>query len=176
MMAYAVGGISGGHFNPAVTLAMLINKRIDLKNAGLYVVAQFLGAVVGSLILFIFVTHLGFDKGSMGQNDLTHISPMMGVIFEAILTFIFIFVILMVTSKQFDAGNVAPVVIGLTLAMLIIVALNVTGGSLNPARSFGPAISVGGTALSNYWVFLVGPLVGGALAAACAKFLGSESK
>lgn len=174
VMAYAVGGISGGHFNPAVTLAMLMNKRIDVKGAIQYVLSQFLGAIVGSSLIFLFVNHLGLDKGSMGQNDLAVISPMMGLLFEAIITFIFVFIILMVTSKSFNVGNLAPIVIGLALSILIVVALSVTGGSLNPARSFGPAIFAGGTALSNFWVFLVGPLVGAAIAAVFAKFLGSE--
>lgn len=176
MMAYAVGGISGGHFNPAVTLAMLINKRIDVKNAIQYMASQFIGAVVGSGLVFLFVNDLGLDTNSMGQNDLTIISPLMAILFEAILTFIFIFVILMVTSKKFNSGIIIPVVIGLTLAVLIVVALNVTGGSFNPARSFGPAIFAGGTALTNYWVFLVGPMIGGAAAAVFAKCLGSEDK
>lgn len=176
MMAYAVGGISGGHFNPAVTLAMVINKRISIKDALQYVLSQFLGAVIGSSIIYLFVKDMGLEKGMMGQNDLGSLSAMSGILIEIIVTFIFVFVILMITSNKYNVGNIAPVVIGLTLTMLIVLTLNTTGGSLNPARSLGPAIYAHGTALSNYWVFLIGPLVGAAIAAVFANYLDSEEK
>lgn len=176
MMAFAVGGISGGHFNPAVTLAMVLNKRIDIPLAIKYVGAQFLGALGGSTLVALLVKSASLDKGSLGQNDLTNISPMLGLAIEMVITFIFVFVILMVTSKQSSAASMAPIVIGLTLAILVVVALGWTGGSLNPVRSFGPALYVGGTALSNYWVFLVGPLLGATGASFAAKYLGSEEK
>lgn len=172
-MAFTVGAISGGHFNPAVTLAMLLNKRLDVKNAIIYMIAQFLGAIVGSATLSIFVRGLDLAKDGFGQTDF---SSNIGIAFfaEVLLTFLFVFVILLVTSKKYGAQNLAPIAIGLTLSLLIVVGLNITGGSLNPARSFGPALFAGGHALTNYWVYLVAPLVGAVLAAFVGKFMGSE--
>ncbi|WP_265455704.1 MIP/aquaporin family protein [Enterococcus sp. HY326] len=174
IMAYAVGGVSGGNFNPAVSTAMMINKRLSVKDGLIYIVAQALGAIAASGVLSIFISALGLDSGQYGQNDFSKISAGMAFLVEVIITFLFIFVILMVTSKQFGNAQMAPIAIGLVLAFLIIVALNLTGGSLNPARSLGPALFAGGTALSHYWVFLLAPLVGGALAAFAGKAMGSE--
>ncbi|MHC5247675.1 MIP/aquaporin family protein [Enterococcus sp. LJL90] len=174
IMAYAVGGVSGGNFNPAVSMAMMINKRLSVKDGLIYIVAQALGAIAASGVLSIFISALGLDSGQYGQNDFSKISAGMAFLVEVIITFLFIFVILMVTSKQFGNAQMAPIAIGLVLAFLIIVALNLTGGSLNPARSLGPALFAGGTALSHYWVFLLAPLVGGALAAFAGKAMGSE--
>lgn len=174
IMAYAVGGVSGGNFNPAVSTAMMINKRLSVKDGLIYIVAQALGAIAASGVLSIFISALGLDSGQYGQNDFSKITAGMAFLVEVIITFLFIFVILMVTSKQFGNAQMAPIAIGLVLAFLIIVALNLTGGSLNPARSLGPALFAGGTALSHYWVFLLAPLVGGALAAFAGKAMGSE--
>lgn len=174
IMACAVGGISGGHFNPAVTTAMLVNKRISTKDAIGYIIAQFLGAILASGILSIFIKALKLPSDGFGQTDFPDISAGVAFFTEVLITFLFIFVILMVTSKKFGNEALAPIAIGLTLAFLIIVALNLTGGSLNPARSFGPAIFAGGTALSHYWVYLLAPLLGGILAAFVAKAMGSE--
>ncbi len=109
-----------------------------------------------------------------GQTDFPKISAGAAFCVETIITFLFVFVILMVTSERFGNSQMAPVAIGLTLAFLIIVALNLTGGSLNPARSFGPAIFAGGTALSHYWVYLIAPVVGAAIAAFVGRWMGSE--
>lgn len=174
IMAIAVGGVSGGNFNPAVTLAMVINKRLDLKDAIGYWIAQFLGATAASALIRYFGNLLGLAKDAMGQTDFPNISALNAFIFEVVITFIFVFVILMSTSAKYGNGNLAPFAIGLVLAFLIIVALNLTGGSLNPARSFGPAIFAGGDALKHYPVYLFAPLVGAAIAAVVAKLTGSE--
>ncbi len=174
IMAYSVGGVSGGHFNPAVTLAMVLNGRTPVKDAIYYVISQFLGATAASAILSIFISALKLPKDGFGQTDFPNISAGTAFLVEVLVTFLFIFVILMVTSKKYGNGQMAPIAIGLVLSFLIIVALNLTGGSLNPARSFGPAIFARGTALTHYWVYLVAPLVGGVLAAIVGKIMGSE--
>ena len=176
IMACAVGGVSGGHFNPAVTLSMVLNKRLDVKYAGFYVVAQFLGATAASAVLSIFIKALGLPSDGFGQTDFANITAGQAFLYEAIVTFLFVFIILMVTSAKYGNATLAPIAIGLALAFLAIVSLNLTGGSLNPARSFGPAIFAGGTALSHYWVYLLAPLVGAAVAAFAAQFMGSEEK
>lgn len=174
IMAIAVGGVSGGNFNPAVTLAMVLNKRLALKDAVGYWISQFLGATVAAALIRYFGSMLGLAKDAMGQTDFTNISALDAFIVEIVITFIFVFVILMSTSAKYGNGNLAPFSIGLVLGFLIIVALNLTGGSLNPARSFGPAIFVGGDALKHYPVYLFAPLVGSALASIVAKVTGSE--
>lgn len=174
IMACAVGGVSGGHFNPAVSLAMMINKRLEIKDGIAYVIFQFIGALAASAILSIFTKALNLPKDNLGQTDFPNITSGEAFLFELFITFLFVFVILMVTSEKYGNISLAPIVIGLSLTLLIIVALNLTGGSLNPARSFGPAIFAGGSALSNYWVYLLAPLFGAAFAAVIAKLMGSE--
>lgn len=173
VMAYAVGGISGGHFNPAVTLGMVIIKRIESKDAIFYIIAQFLGWLVASAVLGVFINGLGLANDSYGQTDFGG-SVGLAIFTEILTTCLFVFVILMVTSKTYGVGNFAPLAIGVTLSLLIVLALNITGASLNPARSFGPAIFAGGSALTHYWVYLVSPLIGAAIAAFLAKYMGSE--
>ncbi len=162
-MAYSVGAISGGHFNPAVSLAMLLNKRLSLKDFVGYVISQFIGAIVASAIVFDLVHELGLSTKNLGQTDFPNISVGGAFITETLVTFLFILVILLVTSNKWGNANFAGLVIGITLALMIIVALNLTGGSLNPARSFGPALFAGGSAMSHYWLYLVAPLVGAVL-------------
>ncbi|MGX6428711.1 MIP/aquaporin family protein [Levilactobacillus yonginensis] len=172
--AYAFGGISGGHFNPAVTTAMLINRRIGAKDALGYVVAQVLGATVASAFIKLFLGGLGLATNQLGQTDFPKISTGMAFLVEALVTFLFLLVILNVTSDRHGNGDFAGVTIGVTLAFLIIVALNLTGGSLNPARSFGPAIFAGGSALSHLWLYILAPEVGAILAAFVGRLMGSE--
>jgi aquaporin Z len=174
IMAYAVGGVSGGQFNPAVTVAMVLNKRTQLKDGICYVIAQFLGGIAASAVLSIFINALGLASDGYGQTDFPDISAGTAFLFEAIITFLFVFVILMVTSKKYGNSQMAPLTIGLTLAFLIILALNLTGGSLNPARSLGPALFAGGTALTHYWVYLVAPVVGAVVASFVGNLMGSE--
>ncbi|WP_054750905.1 MIP/aquaporin family protein [Lacticaseibacillus thailandensis] len=172
--AYAFGGISGGHFNPAVTTAMLINKRISGKDAVGYIIAQIFGCIVGSAFVALFVNALGQSTSQLGQTDFTVIEPWMAVVVETLVTFLFVLVILNVTSVQHGNDQFAGLVIGISLALLIVVALNLTGGSLNPARSIGPALFARGNALSDLWVYILAPELGGALAAIASRFLGSE--
>ena len=172
--AYAFGGISGGHFNPAVTTAMLINRRISGRDALWYVVAQVLGATAASAIMKLFVSGLGLATTQLGQTDFPKISAGLAFLVEALVTFLFLLVILNVTSDRHGNGDFAGITIGVTLAFLIIVALNLTGGSLNPARSFGPAIFAGGSALSHLWLYILAPEVGAILAAFVGRMMGSE--
>lgn len=164
-MAYSVGNVSGCHINPAVSIAMLVDGRLSVKDFIGYIVAQVAGAIAGAAVLGGL---LGNDCG-YGANGLYDGSIWMSLIVEVILTFVFVFVILGVTSKE-EYSNVAGLVIGFTLTLVHIFGIHFTGTSVNPARSLGPAIFAGGDALTNVWVFIVAPLVGGVLAALVFKF------
>ena len=170
-MAYSIGNISGCHINPAVSIAMLVSGKMSIGDFFGYIVAQFAGATLGALALRGL---LGPDSG-LGTNGLYDGKILASLLIEIVLTFIFVIAILGVTSK-IENGAVAGIVIGLSLTLVHILGIHFTGTSVNPARSFGPAIFVGGDALSSLWVFIVGPLVGGVLAALCYKFLASEKK
>ena len=168
-MAYSIGNISGCHINPAVSIAMLVNGKLSAKDFVGYVVAQCLGAIAGAAILMAFV---GKDSG-LGANALYNDSVGLSILVEIILTFVFVISILGVTSKA-ENSAVAGIVIGLSLTLVHILGISFTGTSVNPARSFGPALLVGGDALANVWVFIVAPLVGGVIAALVYKFLSTE--
>lgn len=170
-MAYSIGNISGCHINPAVSIAMLVSKKMSGKDFVGYVVAQFLGAIVGAALLMLFV---GKDSG-LGANALYNGSIWLSALIEIILTFVFVIAILGVTSKV-ENGAVAGIVIGLALTLVHILGISFTGTSVNPARSFGPALLVGGEALSSVWVFIVAPLIGGVIAALVYNFLTSSDK
>jgi len=169
-MAYSIGNISGCHINPAVSFAMLISKKMDVKDFCGYVVAQFAGAIAGAAVL----GGLLGSYDSLGQNGLYDGDIAKSLIVEIILTFVFVIAILGVTSKP-EFSSIAGLVIGLSLTMVHIFGIAFTGTSVNPARSFGPALFVGGNALADVWVFIVAPLVGGALAAVCYMFLSVPS-
>ncbi|GAA0393339.1 aquaporin [Brevundimonas terrae] len=163
-MAYGIGPVSGCHVNPAVSLGAFIAGRMSAKDMVVYWVAQFIGAVIGAMILgaiaktgFAHLGQNGFDAGSPGGYGL-HAA----LIFEIVATAIFVIAILGVTGAK-GHGAFAGVSIGITLAVIHIVGIQVTGVSVNPARSFGPAILAGGQALSQLWVFIVAPLVGAVL-------------
>ena len=168
-MAYSIGNISGCHINPAVSLAMLVSGKMKGKDFVGYVIAQFAGAILGALALSVFV---GADTG-LGANGLFENNTFLSLLIEIILTCVFVLAILGVTSKQENAG-VSGVVIGLTLTLVHLLGIYFTGTSVNPARSFGPALIAGGTPLVNVWVFLVGPLFGGLLAALIHRFLNGK--
>ncbi len=168
-MAYSIGNISGCHINPAVSIAMLVSGKLSIKDFIGYVVAQFAGAIAGAGVLKAI---LGADSG-LGANALYNDSIALSIIIEIILTFVFVIAILGVTSKESN-GAVSGIVIGLTLTLVHILGISFTGTSVNPARSFGPALLLGGEALSDVWVFLVAPLAGGVLAALVYKFLSSS--
>ena len=168
-MAYSIGNISGCHINPAVSIAMLVSGKMSVADFFGYIIAQFAGATLGALALRGL---LGPDSG-LGTNGLYDGKIVASLLIEIVLTFIFVIAILGVTSK-IENSSVAGIVIGLSLTLVHILGIHFTGTSVNPARSFGPAIFVGGEALSSLWVFIVGPLVGGVLAALCYTFLASE--
>ncbi len=180
-MAYSIGNVSGCHINPAVSLAMLISKKMTVKEFWGYVVFQVLGAVSGAgLLRYVFeltgkVDMTGvYDEAEMemaswglGSNGLAGCNGNIagGLIIEAVLTFIFVLCILGVTDSKFKHGSFGGLIIGLALVLVHIIGISFTGTSVNPARSIGPAILAGGDALKYLWVFIVGPLVGGAVAA-----------
>jgi aquaporin Z len=168
-MAYAIGPISGCHVNPAVSLGALIAGRMSVGDFITYVIAQILGAIVGALVLFVIMKGKasGWD-GGMGTNGwgagyLGEYNTVSAFIFELVATFIFVVVILGVTHKLV-VHHFAGLAIGLTLVMIHIVGINVTGVSVNPARSIGPALFAGGAALSQLWLFIVAPFLGAAIA------------
>ncbi len=165
-MAYSIGNVSGCHINPAVSLGVLINGGMSIGEFIVYIIAQFAGATAGAAVLGALV---GFDS-SLGANGLFKGDVVKSLIVECILTFIFVLVILSVTSKK-KFEKCAGLIIGFTLTLVHIFGIYFTGTSVNPARSFGPAIFKGGEALSSLWVFIVGPLVGAALAAIIFRFL-----
>ena len=170
-MAYSIGNVSGCHINPAVSIAMLVSGKMTVKDFCGYVVAQFVGATAGAGILaYIFGKDCGFGANGLYNNDVFK-----SLIIEIILTFVFVIAILGVTSK-IQNGAVAGIVIGLSLTLVHILGIGLTGTSVNPARSFGPALFAGGAALSNVWVFIVAPLVGGVLAALAYRFLAGKEQ
>lgn len=163
--AYSIGTISGAHLNPAVSVAMFVNKRMDAQELVNYIVAQVIGAIIASIAIFLAG---GTDRG-LGSNAYTEVSTAGAFIFELITSFIL--VIVTVTSATKGYGKIAGLVIGLTLTAMILVGLNITGLSVNPARSLTSALFVGGEALAQLWVFIVTPIVGGILAALVGKSL-----
>ena len=172
--AYVIGGISGCHINPAVSFAMLLNKKLKPVEFAGYVIAQICGAIIGAALLKMLVGFGVTDlTGGLGSNGIAAVGIGGALAIEIILTFIFVFTILGVTSDE-SKSSVAGIVIGLTLAFVHIVGIPLTGTSVNPARSIGPAIFAGGDALANVWVFIVAPLVGAAIAAIVYKVIRSK--
>ncbi len=178
-MAYGVGNISGGHVNPAVSLGVLISGGMTAKDFCGYVIAQILGAFAGSGALYAIFGMGGVDDrtGGYGSNGLGGVNDSIaaGMIVEIILTFLFVILILGVTSKNQNHGSFGGLIIGLTLVGIHIIGIGLTGTSVNPARSLGPAIiaAIDGNSapLECVWVFIVAPLIGAALAAFIYKFL-----
>ena len=162
-MAYSIGNISGCHINPAVSLAMLLCKKLSLVDFAGYVVAQFAGGIAGAYLLG-WLTNPDEIYGCANLlNEQLGVDMARGLVIEVILTFIFVIAILGVTAKKENA-SVSGVVIGLTLALVHIMGIPFTGTSVNPARSFGPALIAGGDQLSQVWIFIAAPLVGAVLA------------
>lgn len=181
-MSYVIGNISGCHVNPAVSLAMLINKKMDAKDFICYVIAQILGAIAGIAILYTIMINSGLeiDVQGLGANGFdtassVNLSMIGAIITEVVLTFVFIFTVLGVTSDE-KKSSVTGIVIGLALALVHIVGIPLTGTSVNPARSLAPALFLGGEALEQVWVFIVAPLVGAALVAVAYKFLAKKEE
>ena len=183
-MAYCVGNISGCHINPAVSLGVLLSGGMTVSEFFGYVVSQCIGALLGSgLLAAIFgLGGVADQTGGFGSNGLGNVnnSFIAGLIVEAVLTFIFVLTILGVTSKKAGHGSFGGVVIGFTLVLVHILGIGLTGTSVNPARSIGPAVVAACTGnmapISCVWVFIVGPLVGAALAAVLYKWMESENK
>lgn len=172
-MAYAIGHISGCHINPAISISMVAAGRMTIGEAVGYIIAQVLGAIAGAGLLYLIVSnHPGFEMkewalGSNGWGDgyLGAYNTTAAFIAEFIFTFIFLLVILGSTSGKNIHGGFAGLAIGLSLVLIHIVGINVTGVSVNPARSIGPAIFAGGKALAQVWMFIVAPIAGGVVAA-----------
>ena len=176
-MAYTVGGISGCHINPAITLGVFLSGRMSLKDCGMYMLFQVIGGILAAAALSgmlstvvgdaIITTSTGANACAFGVTN--------GLIVEVVLTTIFVLVVLGATSRTNGlTNNFAGLAIGLSLILIHLVGIHFTGTSVNPARSIGPAIFEGGAALSEIWVFIIGPLVGGALAALIWKVIDPE--
>ena len=180
-MAYSIGNISGCHINPAVSLGVLLSGGMEVRDFLFYVLSQCVGATIGAIILSVIFNAGGVTDmtGGLGTNGLAGVngSAMAGLLVEAVLTFIFVTCILGVTSKQAGHGSLAGLVIGFTLTGVHILGIGLTGTSVNPARSFGPAlilaINGNAAAMASLWVFIVGPLIGAAIAAFVYNYLES---
>ena len=173
-MAYTIGGISGCHINPAITLGCFLSGRISAKDCGMYMLFQVVGAFIGSALLYALTT--SSDGGAIagtGANDLQlGVTAIGGLLAEIIFTCVFVLVVLGATAKTNGAtNNFAGLAIGLSLVLVHLVCIRYTGTSVNPARSIAPAIFQGGTALANLWIFIVGPFIGAAVAALIWKFI-----
>ncbi len=181
-MAYSIGNISGCHINPAVSLAMLISKKMTLKEFVAYIVSQTLGATAGAAVVGLFFGSFANLGGNAAQTGLLTAYGDTGALFaalgvEIVLTFAFVLAIMGVTSKS-ENGTVTGVVIGLTLTLVHLLGIRLTGTSVNPARSIGPALlqMIDGqyTAISQIWIFIVGPLIGATIAALVYNYLDSK--
>src|SRR5262245_12063094 len=179
-MSYSIGHISGCHLNPAVTVGLAVGGRFPTKDIASYVVAQVIGAIVGAAVLYIIAKGApGFDlAGGFASNGYGEHSPgkyglFAGLVTEIVITMMFLFIIMGATHGKAPAGF-APIAIGLGLTLTNLVAIPVTNASVNPARSTGPAVFVGGWALMQLWLFWVAPLIGGALGGILYRWLSEE--
>lgn len=174
-MAYTIGGVSGCHINPAITLGCLLTKRISGKDAGMYMLFQVIGAFIGSAILYALVaTSPELAQGTTTGANACSGTVVNGLIAEIVLTAIFVLVVLGTTDSKKGAGNFAGLAIGLSLILIHLVGIHYTGTSVNPARSIAPAVFAGGDALAQLWVFIVGPFVGAVIAAGIWKTVGED--
>jgi aquaporin Z len=181
-MAYAIGGISGCHINPAVTIGVLVAGRMTSKDAVGYIISQLIGATIGAGVLYLLASgksgwvmpEWGLGANGWGEGYLAGFNTTSAFVAEAVFTCLFLFVILAVTSK-YGNSTMAGLAIGVTLMLIHLVVIPITGTSVNPARSFGPAIFAGGMALSQLWLFFVAPILGAVVAAFLWK-LGFETE
>ena len=170
-MAYAIGHISGCHLNPAVTIGACVGKRFPASEVLPYIIAQVIGAIIGAWVIYLIASgHAGFDvaKSGLAANGYGDLSPgkyslQAGFVAEAVLTFMFLMIILGATDRRAPQGF-APIAIGLALTLIHLIGIPVTNVSVNPARSTGPAIFVGGWALAQLWLFWVAPIIGAIVA------------
>ena len=182
-MAYTIGEISGCHINPAITLGVALSGRMSWKDAVGYWVAQVIGGIIAGALLLLVVKATGGAPNAMGNpaglgaNGVAGAGGVGGAfLVEVIATFIFVLVVLGATDAKFGAGKPAGLAIGLSLILIHLMCINLTGTSVNPARSIGPALFAGGDALKDVWVFICAPLVGGALAACAWKGMVPKEK
>ena len=181
-MAYVIGDISGCHINPAVSIGMWIDGRMEAKDLLMYIVFQCIGAIIGIAILAVIINSApnlggymttGLGANGFGSASSIGINVVGAIIVEIILTFVFVFTVLGVTKKA-ENGAIAGIVIGLTLAFVHIMGIPLTGTSVNPARSLAPALFLGGQALQQVWVFILAPIVGAVIAGLLYKGVISE--
>ncbi|MCB9034207.1 MAG: MIP family channel protein [Chitinophagales bacterium] len=181
-MAYAIGGISGCHINPAISIAMLVSGKLNAKDTVGYIVAQCIGAVLATAVLYAILSghsaYTGLGDWALGANgwgkgylgsEVNYFNITSAFLTEAVMTFVFLFVIFATTSK-FGNGTMAGLAIGVTLMLIHLLSIRVTGTSVNPARSLGPAIFAGGVAIQQLWLFIVAPITGAVLSALVWKF------
>ena len=175
-MAYTIGGISGCHINPAITLGCYLSARMNSKDCGMYMIFQVIGAIIAAAVLYLIVsTSPGLAEGTTTGANACAASQTNGLIVEIVLTCIFVLVVLGATAKTNGAtNNFAGLAIGLSLILIHLVGIHYTGTSVNPARSIGPALFEGGQALTDLWVFIVGPFIGAACAAGIWKMIEPE--
>ena len=180
-MAFAIGHISGCHLNPAVSVGLCVSKRFPAAELGPYVVSQVIGAIAGAAVLYVIASGTaGFSLGDFASNGYGEHSPgkysmLSGFVAEVVLTFFFLMIILGATDHRAPAG-VAPIAIGLGLTLIHLIGIPVTNLSVNPARSTGPAVLVGGWAIAQLWLFWVAPIIGAAIAGACYSALFADEK
>ena len=182
--AYSIGNVSGCHVNPAVSLGVLMSGRMTTKDFIGYVISQVLGAIFGAILLMVIFSMGGVEDmtGGFGSNGLAGVngSVAAGLLVEIILTFVFVLCILGVTSGKAGHGSFGGLIIGLTLVFVHILGIGLTGTSVNPARSIGPALiaAINGNSapVGSLWIFIIAPLIGGALAAVCYNFLAGKDE
>lgn len=176
-MAYAIGNVSGCHINPAVSLGVYLTGRMNGKDLAGYIVAQVIGAIIAALLLaalismsdFTSITATGLGTNGYGDASAVGLNVWGALLTEIILTMVFVLTVLGATDGE-KTGVIAGLIIGLTLTFVHIMGIPLTGTSVNPARSFGPALVLGGESLAQVWVFIVAPLIGAALAAGIYKY------
>lgn len=175
-MAYTIGNISGCHINPAITLGVWLSGRMKTKRAMMYMLFQVVGGILGALLLSLLVA-TGAHEGPTftGANSFAPEHMWQAFLAETVFTALFVWVVLGTTDEKKGAGNMAGLVIGLTLVLVHIVCIPITGTSVNPARSIGPALMEGGQAMGQLWLFIVAPMLGGAIAAGVWRFIKSEA-
>lgn len=174
--AYSLGHISGGHFNPSVSFGMLLDKRLSIKDFLIYVIFQILGALLASTTIWVVLSNLSKDlTNNFGQNSFGELNMVGAFIVEVVLTAVFVFVVLSVTTTKFILPQISILVIGLALTTVHLVGIPLSGTSVNPARSIGPAVFAGGEALKELWLFIIAPLVGSIISFVIYKLFDSYS-